>query len=107
MKCSNGHRMAKAWHEQVRMFDSGGSKATTLSRCDGCEDPRNCRQGEDNIILILENEYECNSHRAEARAPWLQFQLRFMINGSGNAAALGEKHFRRYAKVPDRIGTCT
>ncbi len=62
-----------------------------------------------NILLILENEYECNSGTGAEAARTLAAvpNKNFLINWDpGNAAALGEKAYPDgYAKVPkERIG---
>src|SRR5438309_1248148 len=72
-------------------------------------DEKEVAEAKNNIILILENEYECNSGTGAEAARTLAAvpAKNFMINWDpGNAAALGEKAFPDgYAKVPkDRIG---
>ena len=67
------------------------------------------KAAKNNIILILENEYECNSGTGAEAARTLAAvpNKNFMINWDpGNAAALGETAFPDgYSKVPkDRIG---
>jgi sugar phosphate isomerase/epimerase len=67
------------------------------------------KAAKNNIVLILENEYECNSGTGAEAARTLAAvpNKNFMINWDpGNAAALGEKAFPEgYAKVPkNRIG---
>jgi sugar phosphate isomerase/epimerase len=67
------------------------------------------KAAKNNIVLILENEYECNSGTGAEAARTLAAvpAKNFMINWDpGNAAALGEKAFPDgYAKVPkERIG---
>src|SRR5262252_4280188 len=67
------------------------------------------KAAKNNIILILENEYECNSGTGAEAARTLAAvpNKNFMINWDpGNAAALGETAFPDgYAKVPkERIG---
>lgn len=67
------------------------------------------KAAKNNITLILENEYECNSGTGAEAARTLAAvpNKNFMINWDpGNAAALGEKAYPDgYAKVPkDRIG---
>jgi L-ribulose-5-phosphate 3-epimerase len=67
------------------------------------------KAAKNNIILILENEYECNSGTGSEAARTLAAvpNKNFMINWDpGNAAALGETAFPDgYAKVPkERIG---
>lgn len=67
------------------------------------------KAAKNNIILILENEYECNSGTGAEAARTLAAvpNKNFMINWDpGNAAALGEKAYPDgYAKVPkERIG---
>ena len=67
------------------------------------------KAAKNNIILILENEYECNSGTGAEAARTLAAvpNKNFMINWDpGNAAALGETAYPDgYAKVPkERIG---
>ncbi|GAC1630954.1 MAG: hypothetical protein NVS9B14_02180 [Candidatus Acidiferrum sp.] len=67
------------------------------------------KAAKNNIVLILENEYECNSGTGAEAARTLAAvpNKNFMINWDpGNAAALGEVAYPDgYAKVPkDRIG---
>lgn len=67
------------------------------------------KAAKNNIVLILENEYECNSGTGAEAARTLAAvpNKNFMINWDpGNAAALGEKAYPDgYAKVPkERIG---
>ena len=67
------------------------------------------KAAKNNIILILENEYECNSGTGAEAARTLAAvpNKNFMINWDpGNAAALGETAFPDgYAKLPkERIG---
>ena len=67
------------------------------------------KAAKNNIILILENEYECNSGTGAEAARTLAAvpNKNFMINWDpGNAAALGEKAYPDgYAKIPkERIG---
>jgi len=104
--------MAKAFGtNKVRMFDFWRLESDKPYRdaMDGKIREFADKAAKNNIILILENEYECNSGTGAEAARTLAAvpNKNFMINWDpGNAAALGEKAFPDgYAKVPkDRIG---